>query len=194
MSYQERLAAEGSANPGPGPKPVAAWCSSSWNSLTTQVPSALFLCCDTELGSDSHPVNPQLCAVWGLQRLLQSSGPEWRAWRPAWHRALSLSLLSVSPLSVSVSYTHTHTHTRNEAVQKLCLHQSWCVTAGVGYTCLCRFLVPLLYPGPPGVNRAGSPPRTDRTAGSTFTRWTSCLLSWFGDRCSLLTIQGCLRT
>ena len=110
MSYQERLAAEGSANPGPGPKPVAAWCSSSWNSLTTQVPSALFLCCDTELGSDSHPVNPQLCAVWGLQRLLQSSGPEWRAWRPAWHRALSLSLLSVSPLSVSVSYTHTHTH------------------------------------------------------------------------------------
>lgn len=31
-------------------------------------------------------------------------------------------------------------------------------------------------------------------AGGTLTRWTSCLLSWFWDRYSLLTIHGCLRT
>lgn len=30
--------------------------------------------------------------------------------------------------------------------------------------------------------------------GGTFTRWTSCLLSWFWDRYSLFTIHGCLRT
>ena len=150
----------------------------------------MFLCCDTELGSDSHLVNPQLCAVWGLQRRLQSSGPEQWAWRLAWYGALSLSPLS--PLSVCLS--DTQTHTRNEAVQKSPLRQSWYVAAGVGYTCLCWFLVPLPYPGPLGVNQAGSPPPIDGTAGGTFTRWTSCLLSWFGDRCSLLTIQGCLRT
>lgn len=28
----------------------------------------------------------------------------------------------------------------------------------------------------------------------TFTRWTSCLLSWFWDRYSLFTIHGCFRT
>ena len=129
-------------------------------------------------------VKPQLCTLWCLQRRLQSSGPERRpgAW-PGTGPSACLSSLSC-----------TQTHTCDEAVQKVRLRQSWYVTAGVGDACRCRFVVPLPHPRPPRVDRQEFPPPTAGTAGGTFTRWTSCLLSWFGDRCSLLTIQGCLRT
>lgn len=137
MSYRERLAAEGRGE-GRGPQkhqPLPGVNKLFLELMTTQVPSTVFLCCDTELGSDSHLVNPQLCAVWGLQRRLQSSGAELRCRAQVQRRwagaglvpGPSACLLSLPCLSVSL------THTRNEAVQKSPLRQNWYVAAGVGY-------------------------------------------------------------